>query len=186
MSHELRTPMNAVMGYTQLLRLDEHLTETQTEFTDEILTACTHLLGLIDELLDMSRIESGNMTIELESINILPVLDESIRLISNMAREHEIDIVNNFSGAEQCNVIADAIRLKEVFLNVLSNAIKYGRPNTSVTISGDYLDNGFFRLVIADQGTDEQRIIFEPFETGCRTHHSPGHGYRPVDYQEIS
>ena len=167
-SHELRTPMNAVMGFAQLLKMEAHITDKQSEFTDEILTASTHLLEIIEEILDLSRIESGIIKLDLEPVDLPPILDESVKLISNMASKHEIEIVNNLSGSAQCDVIAESKCLKEVILNLLTNAIKYGNPNTTVTISGHRLDNGFFRLVIADQGKglseDEQRKIFEPFE----------------------
>ena len=168
MSHELRTPMTAVMGFSQLLKADPGITDKQSDYINEILSASTHLLELIEEILDLSRIESGNVKLELTPVNLLPVLDESLKLVSNMAAEHEISIINKLSGGKQCNVIAESKSLKEVILNLLTNAIKYGSRKTRVTISGSRLENGFFRLVIADQGNglseDEQRKIFEPFE----------------------
>ena len=168
MSHELRTPMTAVMGFSQLLKEDPQVTDKQSEYISEILSAGNHLLELIEEILDLSRIESGNVELVLKPVNLLPILGESLKLVSNMATEHEIVIDNNLSGLRQCDVLADSKSLKEVILNLLTNAIKYGNPKTRVTVSGFPLDNGCFRLVIADQGNglndDEQRKIFEPFE----------------------
>lgn len=168
MSHELRTPMNAVIGFAQLLDRDENLSEKHAEYTSEILSAGKHLLELIEEMLDLSRIESGNIELELQAVNLLSVLDESLKLISNMAAEHAIEIITVLPEEMQFEVLAEAKRLKEVILNLLTNAIKYGSPATTITISGKRLDNGYCRLVIADKGKglteEEQQKVFEPFE----------------------
>ena len=168
MSHELRTPMNAVMGFAQLIAADEKISEKHADYSNEILTAGKHLLELIEEMLDLSRIESGKIELETQPVNLLSVLDESLKLIHAMAAEHNVEIEKTFPQDMRYEVVAEATRLKEVLLNLLTNAIKYGSQGSKITITGEQMDTGFCRLIIADKGKgltmEEQQKVFDPFE----------------------
>ncbi|WP_440057034.1 PAS domain-containing protein (plasmid) [Pseudoalteromonas sp. T1lg65] len=133
MSHELRTPMNAILGFTQLLQIDGSLTEDQQDSLNEITVAGKHLLELINEVLDLSKIESGKVTLSIEAININTLIDECLRLVLPLATAKNITIdVNNYA---ESLISADKMRTKQVLLNLLSNAVKYNAPSGQVEIS---------------------------------------------------
>ncbi len=169
MSHELRTPLNGVLGFAQLLEHspDEPLSERQTEYVDHILKAGDHLLELINEVLDLAKIESGSVSLSIESIVPSGVVQECIELLSPLAENHEIHIVNDMNGLDQgVLVLADFTRLKQIIVNLMSNAIKYNREGGKVTLSCKKLDN-LFRFIITDTGygIPKNRVesLFIPF-----------------------
>ena len=124
MSHELRTPLNAVMGFAQLLQMDD-LTPHQHDAVGEILHGARHLLELINEVLDIARIESGHFAVALGDVVVDDVIDEVARLMRPMAERRRIALDADVAGARGLVVRADRQRLKQVLLNLVSNAVKY-------------------------------------------------------------
>lgn len=167
MSHELRTPLNAILGFGQLLEIDkDRLEHEQQMYVDEILTAGSHLLSLINDVLDLSKIESGNLNVSIEKVVIDDVLKESLSLVRAIAQDRNITIIDKLSGSGY-NVNADFSRLKQVVINLLSNAVKYNRADGSITISGELIANKHLRISVTDtgQGLTQQEIskLFKPF-----------------------
>jgi CheY-like chemotaxis protein len=176
MSHELRTPLNGILGFAQLLSMAQPpLSVSEQRKVGQIETAGWHLLGLIDEVLDLARIESGAVGISMEPINVEWVVDETIALVATMARERGLTIVNQGTqnGAEHAPIwaLANRRRLVQVLTNLLSNAIKYNRPHGVVTVSVSPSMNssadGRMTISVADTGrgfTPEQLDrLYQPF-----------------------
>jgi PAS domain S-box-containing protein len=136
MSHELRTPMNAILGFGQILEMRD-LGPKEEESVGHILKAGRHLLELIDEVLDISRIEAGHMSLSLEPVLIADIMSEALDLVRPMAAHNHIRLINTMSQKEEWHVLADRQRLKQVLINLLSNAVKYNRKNGQVTISDE-------------------------------------------------
>jgi PAS domain S-box-containing protein len=168
MSHELRTPLNAILGFGQLLHMDggQPLTDEQRENVDEILHAGAHLLDLINEVLDLARIEAGKLTISLEPVAIQPLLQECVTLIRPQAEARGIHIVDSIPECEG-SVWADRTRLKQVLLNLLSNAVKYNRAGGTIRLDCAAV-GAYTRLRVSDTGAgltpEQQRSLFVPFE----------------------
>jgi len=170
MSHELRTPMNAVLGFAQLLGMD-HQTPEQEEATKEILKAGTHLLELIDEVLDIARIEAGRLRLSLEPVDAVQVVEESISLLQPQARQEGVTLSMDprDSSDPSVHVVADRQRLKQVLLNLISNGVKYNRQNGTVRVSIDRTSAGNrIRIDVTDtgRGIPVERIerLFAPFD----------------------
>ena len=169
MSHELRTPMNAILGFSQLLEADKSqpLSEDQTESVNEIIHAGEHLLELINEVLDLARIESGKISVSLEPVSVQEVLIECTALIKPLAEEREITVDEYNSCNNNYYVLADHTRLKQVLLNLLSNAVKYNKEKGLIKISCESIGDNL-KLCVADTGgglaTNEQERLFIPFE----------------------
>jgi|GEM_PF-792559 len=168
-SHELRTPMNAILGFAQLIELDknEPLTPSQQDRLQEILNGGHHLLELINEILDLTQIESGKFKLHMKSVALDDVLRECFPLINPLIVKHNTKFIDTISNQPTCHVMADRIRLKQVLINLLSNAIKYNSKNGTVTLACDNT-NGRIRISIIDTGigvsTGQQASIFQPFE----------------------
>src|SRR3954465_14700267 len=124
MSHELRTPLNAILGFGQLLEM-KSLGQSHQASIAHILSGGRHLLDLINEVLDISRIEAGRMQLSLEPVNLQTAVGELLKLVQPMALDRKIQIVDQIQAKSPLFVLADRQRLKQVFLNLLSNAIKY-------------------------------------------------------------
>lgn len=169
MSHELRTPLNAILGFSQLLQLDveKTLTRSQLQNMTEIETAGNHLLELINELLDLAKIESGMIELNTESMPFFDVVDESVKMILPLADERGITILNSVSTSAPV-ILADKLRLKQVLLNILSNAVKYNYENGFVYVDIHVINPGFARLTVKDTGigiSDEnKKRVFNEFE----------------------
>ncbi|MEJ2140821.1 MAG: ATP-binding protein [Gammaproteobacteria bacterium] len=169
MSHELRTPLNAILGFSQLLEQDpvEPLSETQQDSVSEIIVAGNHLLSLINEILDLARIESGRMVINLEPVNLADCIKECMQLVSGNANEQGVRLQTNINN-DDITVNADALRLKQIMLNLLSNAIKYNKKDGEVIIGTDIDELGMARVKITDTGIGilEQHMenLFTPFD----------------------
>ena len=168
MSHELRTPLNAIIGFSQVLQL-ERLDPRQSEDVGHILTAGNHLLALVNEVLDLARIESGQMTISPEPVALADAVHDALALLAPMARERHVSLGIDPDGlADDGYVYADRNRFKQVLLNVLSNAIKYNRPGGQVDVSFQLTEGGRVRTMIADTGIgiapEHLDKLFEPFE----------------------
>ena len=165
MSHELRTPMNAILGFTQLLQMDMGLTDSQQDGLAEIHKAGEHLLALINEVLDLARIESGKVSISLEPVEMCHLMDECLSLARPLASSRQIAIQSvDWAGIW---VQADLVRLKQVLLNLISNAIKYNRAQGNVHLSWQRIRPGFLRITVTDTGLGipAERIqeLFQPF-----------------------
>ncbi|MDB4584725.1 ATP-binding protein, partial [Draconibacterium sp.] len=165
MSHELRTPLNAILGFAQLFTYDRSLSEQHLANANEINRAGKHLLSLIDQILDLSRIESGETDISLEPVSLERVLADCVNWVAPLAQEHGITIECDLSQFAAINVVADSIRLKQVFLNLLSNAVKYNRDGGRVEVVSGAVDDQL-RIGIRDSGAgisrEKQRELFQP------------------------
>lgn len=168
MSHELHTPMNAILGFSQLLEFDDTLTQEQKNYVQEIINGGSHLLYLIDEMLDLSRIEAGELDLSLEDCSLNKILDESLSLLKPLATEHNIQVINDISSTSNYTLHADYNRFKQVMLNLLSNAIKYNSEKGKVTLNCEVLSNNILRINIIDTGKglteQEQQNLFNSFE----------------------
>ena len=176
MSHELRTPLNAILGFGQLLEL--HGPERrEAESINHILKAGRHLLKLIDEVLALSRIETGNLSISLEAVSLGEVAQECLSFVGRMAQERGVTCGNLVCGTDLGGradyVLADRQRLRQVLLNLLTNAIKYNRPEGRIELRCDKvpLAGGLparLRLEVTDTGFglsgEEVGRLFMPFE----------------------
>jgi len=151
MSHELRTPLNAVLGFAQLLEMDA-LSAEQQEHVQHILKGGRHLLTLINEVLDIARIEAGRMTFSLEPVSISSVLGEAVDLIRPQAAARKIRLVVPPAQQTPVHVRADQQRLKQVLLNLLSNGVKYNREGGTLTVSCEAAPDSRYRLTVTDTG----------------------------------
>jgi CheY-like chemotaxis protein len=166
MSHELRTPLNAILGFAQLLEMDS-LSPEQQKSVAYILSGGRHLLELVNEVLDIARIEAGRLTISLEPVSLPDVVGEILDLAAPLAAEMNVQ----FSGGEAIpdrHVLADNQRLKQVLLNLVSNAIKYNRTGGRVTLSYEATPGGRLRIKVSDTGAgippEQIGRLFTPFE----------------------
>jgi signal transduction histidine kinase/CheY-like chemotaxis protein len=166
MSHELRTPLNAILGFAQLLELDA-LSGEQRDSVGHILSAARHLLGLINEVLDIAAIEAGRLALSLEPVAVAEVVAETISLIRPLADQHGILVAG---PARPCtdHVRGDLQRLKQILLNLVSNAVKYNREGGSVQLDCERLPGRRLRITVADTGpgipTESVQRLFVPFE----------------------
>jgi signal transduction histidine kinase len=167
MSHELRTPLNAIIGFGQLLgtNIADAKPERRQEFVDHIVGAGKHLLTLINEILNLARIESGHVELSVEPVLMADVLEECRRMIEPMATQRGIKVEFSRDCAEVA--LADRMRLKQVLLNLVSNAIKYNRKQGWVQVSCSTLDAGHVRIAVQDSGQGLQpaqvEALFQPF-----------------------
>ncbi|AOF84019.1 sensory box protein [Hydrogenophaga sp. RAC07] len=168
MSHELRSPLNAVLGFAQLLQSGTPPpTPRQEESVDEILKAGWYLLGLIEEVLDLSLIESGRLSCVLEPVPLAEVLHDCLALVEGQAAAHGIRLSVAQPG-DACLVIVDRTRLKQVLVNLLSNAIKYNREGGTVRVHCEAAWRGRICIRVEDSGNglspEQLTHIFQPFE----------------------
>ncbi|MDQ7849896.1 MAG: PAS domain S-box protein [Armatimonadota bacterium] len=165
MSHELRTPLNAILGFAQLLEM-EPLPPEQRESVAHILQGGRHLLQLINEVLDISRIEAGRLTLSPEPVHAAGVLQEVVDLIAPLAAQRGVRLGTEATDGDAF-VLADLQRLKQVLLNLLSNAVKYNVPGGSVTVSCEPSRHGWLRLSVRDTGRgippEKLDQVFVPF-----------------------
>jgi PAS domain S-box-containing protein len=167
MSHELRTPLNAIVGFGQLLQMDS-LTADQRESVEHILKGGHHLLNLINEVLDISRIEIGGLPISPEPVRVQEAVRESLELIAPLAAGRNIQLMDDLARTYDGHVLADRQRLKQVLLNVLSNAVKYNRDGGTVAVSCQEIPHRRVRITVRDTGPgippEMLARLFTPFE----------------------
>ncbi|MDH4274101.1 MAG: PAS domain S-box protein [Gammaproteobacteria bacterium] len=165
MSHELRTPMNAILGFSQVLEL-ENLPPEHHEYVLEIHRAGDHLLELINELLDLSRIEAGKLTIHVQSVMVHGVISDSIRLVHSLAATRGINITNQCST--DISVLADPTRLRQIMVNLLTNAVKYNRLGGEVRIDAVPRPDRRIALSVTDTGPgippEKIQRLFQAFD----------------------
>jgi signal transduction histidine kinase len=167
MSHELRTPLNAILGFGQLLQLDD-LPQEQAESVEHILGAGRHLIGLINEVLDLARIESGRLDLSPEAVEVYEVLKDTVDLIGPLAAERELTVEAPSPPECSWTVQADRQRLKQILLNLASNAVKYNRHGGSISLTCHAAEDGRLRIAVADTGpgiaTDKLPRLFTQFD----------------------
>lgn len=170
MSHELRTPLNAILGFAQLLRRDrkEPLSARHQERANQILKGGEHLLRLIDDILDLSRIEAGAVSLSTEPVSVYDVLQEVGTTLEPMAARQGLRLTLPPPEGKGPVVMADRTRFAQTLMNFGSNAIKYNRPAGSVKFSVSSPEPGFVRVTVTDTGlgipTEKQSKLFQPFQ----------------------
>jgi PAS domain S-box-containing protein len=165
MSHELRTPLNAVLGFAQLLLNDgdKVSAETRRRRLEQIRTAGQHLLSLIEDVLDLSSLEGGEMRVAAQPVALAPLVAETLPLVERSARQHKVRVR---SGRLDGIASGDATRLRQVLLNLLTNAVKYNREGGQVLVESDARDGSvFLRVSDSGRGMSEAQLAqaFEPF-----------------------
>jgi len=180
MSHELRTPLNAILGFSQLLD-GEASAERREQHVKYILKASWHLLKLVDDVLDIAKIEAGRFTISTEPVAFSELLQDVIGLLRPLASASGVRIENPaLTACGDHHVLADRQRLKQVLLNVVSNAIKYNREAGEVTIACEECSGEKMRIRVSDTGmgiaAEDLKKLFSPFERLKMTHTVEGTG----------
>jgi PAS domain S-box-containing protein len=167
MSHELRTPLNAILGFGQLLER-QNPTAQQRVRVEHIMSAGRHLLNLINEVLDISRIEAGHLQLSVEPVAVEDVLEEALDLMRPLAADRAMQLVVDARLREDLFVLADRQRLKQVLLNLLTNAVKYTPIRGRIAVSVQHSDPTTTRIVVTDTGagiaTEKLARLFTPFD----------------------
>jgi signal transduction histidine kinase len=166
MSHELRTPLNGVLGYAQLLEHDlaDYPNAEVRQYPQAIRSAGQHLLELINEILDFARIESGRLTLSMESVDVAAIVDECLRVVAPLAKQNDVAVTA--AVPPECSVRADRTRFKQVLLNLLGNGVKYNRPRGTVRVEASR-EPGRWRIAVTDTGRgirpEQMDDLFKPF-----------------------
>jgi signal transduction histidine kinase len=172
MSHELRTPLNAVIGFSEVLleRMFGDLNDRQEEYLRDILTSGRHLLELLNEILDLSKVEAGQMQLELTEFSVRAVIEQSVALVRERASAHDIDLTVEIDPSLDL-IESDELRFKQVLLNLLSNAVKFTVDGGHVAVSA-VRSQGGMTVRVADDGVgippEDRERIFESFQQGRR------------------
>ncbi len=169
MSHELRTPLNSIIGFSDLMKGDyikDNEIERYKSYASDINYSGRHLLELINDILDVSKIEAGALDVADEAVNVADTVNSSIRMVRDRAEKNEIRL--NVSIPENLPQIhGDSIRVKQILLNLISNAIKFTEPGGSVDVSAKEMGGGFVLIAVSDTGIgiaeDAMEKIFKPF-----------------------
>jgi len=164
MSHELRTPLNSVLGFAQILQMEMSSAE-ELELIGYIVKSGGYLLELINEVLDISRVESGSIAVELEVVSSAELVRQCVEMVSAQAFEHDVTIIDNCDN--DCYVRADFQRLKQVLVNLLSNAIKYNQVGGAVIVECSVSGPQRMRVSVTDTGDglsiEKLAQLFQPF-----------------------
>src|SRR6478672_1630524 len=167
MSHELRTPLNAILGFGQLLER-QNPTKPQLARVEHIMSAGRHLLNLINEVLDISRIEAGHLQLSVEPVAVAEVLEEALALMRPLAAQRAMQLSVDVQLEKDLHVLADHQRLKQVLLNLLTNAVKYTAVGGQVSVSVQESSSGKPRVIVTDTGagisTEKLARLFTPFD----------------------
>ncbi|WP_135077178.1 PAS domain-containing hybrid sensor histidine kinase/response regulator [Terasakiella sp. SH-1] len=169
MSHELRTPLNAILGFTQLLEgnVEGNLMDVQLKHLHHIRKGGEHLLQLINEILDLAKIEAGKLTFSMEKISPRSLIEDCLPYAKAFASKYDVTIVDRSEG-DLPLVRVDALRVKQALLNLLSNASKYNRAEGMVWIDVSYPRDTLIRISVRDTGMgiakEDQRLLFQPFQ----------------------
>ena len=166
MSHELRTPLNAVLGFGQMLQMDTKnaLSPKQREWVDAVLESGNHLLDLVNQILDLAKIEASEVTLTMEPLLVSEVLKDIEPTVIALVKTEKLEL--SFSSKANFSILADKVRLKQILLNLISNAVKYNTPNGTVEVTSE-TQNGIVRINVRDTGSgipaELYNNIFEPF-----------------------
>ncbi|MDH5324902.1 MAG: transporter substrate-binding protein [Gammaproteobacteria bacterium] len=164
MSHELRTPLNAILGFSQVLIADD-LEQEHISYIEEIYNAGEHLLVLITELLDLSRIEAGTLTANVESVVLLKSVQEALTIVQPLIGEKQITV--KLAVDSDIFVKADSTRLNQILINLLSNAAKYNKLGGSIKVAAKITPKNNVRITVSDTGIgiaeDKLKEMFTPF-----------------------
>lgn len=172
MSHDIRTPMNAIVGLTAIARMNMDNEIKISEYLSEIATSSQHLLGLINEVLDMARIDSGKVVLADEDFKISELVDNLITMNKSAIDEHGHNLIVKLGNIVHDDVCGDSLRIQQVINNLMSNAIKYMPEGGEIIFTieektGEYNDKGSYELTIEDNGMgispEFQKIMFQPF-----------------------
>lgn len=170
MSHELRTPMNAILGFAQILEYDiaNKQMDLVADNVDEILVAGRHLLDLVNDVLDLAKIETGKYEVDLKKVVVAKAIKDVISLLKVLTNKSSININCEFDSKDDLSIMVDLRSFRQSLINVITNAIKYNQENGDIIISIHQQDNGFCKINITDTGEgiaeDSLKKIFEPFE----------------------
>jgi signal transduction histidine kinase len=169
MNHELRTPLNVITGFGHLLGENhvDSLTEKQKDYVDSIVAAGYDLLDVVTGILGLAEIESGTMPVFIEKINITPLVNDAVKEMRDLAVKKGVRISNLFEIEEKILVYADERYLKQIIMNLVSNAIQYNKKEGAVLIEGGKVDGDKFQIRVRDTGcgiqSEKLDAIFEPF-----------------------
>ena len=188
MSHELRTPLNAIIGFSEIL-VDKHfgdLNETQEEYLNDVLESSRHLLSLINDILDLSKVEAGKLELQPTDVNLKMLLENSLVMIKEKAMKHSINLVTNMDGIPE-TISADERKLKQIMYNLLSNAVKFTPDGGSITLAAK-LGTGY--SVVEHGNADEQTSTQYPIPNRDRNFveiyiKDTGIGIKPEDTDRI-
>jgi signal transduction histidine kinase len=178
MSHELRTPLNAILGFSELLTLDAYA-DKRAEYAALIHESGTHLLGLVNDLLDLSRIEAGRMELQYETLNLRALTDECATIVGPRAHERAVTLLRTIDPTLPL-VIADRRAMKQILLNLLTNAIKFNHPGGTVELFARVEESGELLFGVEDDGAgiadEDQARVFERFGQGRHDIQTPEKG----------
>jgi signal transduction histidine kinase len=169
MSHEFRTPLNSILGFSQILQSETNgpVTDSQKQDLEHIINSGYRILRLVNEVLDLDKIEKDKLPINLEEISLNQIVEESFEQIKQTAKVKNLSVIDKMPSNEEIWVLVDEKHLKNVILNLLSNAIKYNHYNGYIELSMEFEDFKKVRLKIKDNGVgipkDKQNQIFKPF-----------------------
>lgn len=170
MSHELRTPMNAILGFAQMLKYSpsDLLSEGQSSYVDNILQGGEYLMELINQVLELSKIETGEVTLNIVDVSARDIIDRCLIMIAGRADRDSIGILDQTSACDLPTLWTDSTRLTQALLNLLLNAIKYNREGGTVTLSCAEIPDHMLRISVTDTGAgipvEKQADLFKPFE----------------------
>ena len=169
-SHELRTPLNAIMGFSEVMRSErfgEIANEKYLAYANDIHASGGHLLALINDLLDLAKIESGKLELNFTSVNLLNIIDETMHLLQEEATGNRI-LLRKSAAGNLPNVVADMRSMKQILLNLLSNSVKFSKPGGQIIVTAKLKDNGELVMSIKDTGRgmneDELQRALTPFQ----------------------
>jgi len=175
MSHELRTPLNAILGFSEVLKekMFGEVNDKQLEYLEDIHSSGQHLLALINDILDLSKIEAGRMELELSRFHLGLLLDNTLTLVRERASRHGLTLKLEVQ-ADVGEWVADQRKIKQVVINLLSNAVKFTPAGGSVTLRAKLLRPGGIEVAVADNGVGiaeaDQALVFEEFRQASGDH----------------
>lgn len=177
MSHELRTPLNAIIGFSEVIRgnlFGPIGNDQYTEYLDHIHDSGNHLLTIINDILDVSKVEAGALEIQLEMLDIRNVIETATQMVSERVISADVSMRLDLDN-DVPEIYADETRVKQIILNLLSNSIKFTRPGGDILISAEQPDEGFVKVSVSDTGIgiseDKLECVFQPFIQDLSSHH---------------